>query len=91
VGKWASGGFLLGEFVNRDAIDMPGSLVDILHRVWSLQTAQSLLSNQQHLPDDSPYVGHSLEPSSGIGSSSPLDLGSVALPTNVIVFMKVST
>ncbi len=70
VYKWASGGFLLGEFVNRHASDMPGSWVDILHRVRSLQTAKPLLSDQQYLPDDSPCVGHFLEPSSGIGSQS---------------------
>ena len=53
-----------------DSIDILGSLVDILHQVGSLQTAKSLLSDQQHLPDDSPCVGHFLEPSSSIGSQS---------------------
>ncbi len=75
VYKWASGGFLLGEFVNRHASDLPGSLVDILHQVRSLQTAKSLLIDQQHLPDDSPCVGHFLEPSSGIGSQSQNRVG----------------
>jgi len=47
--------------VDWNSIDILGASIDILHQVRSLQTAKSLLSDQQHLPDDSPCVGHLLE------------------------------
>ena len=55
-----SGGFLLRGLVDQDSIDIFGALVDVFHQLRCLQTAESFLRHQQHLPDHRLGVFHFL-------------------------------
>ena len=62
VCKKKSGGNLPGSFLDSHSVDILRSVMNFFQQLRGVQTAEPLLGDQQHLPDDRRGVLHPLEP-----------------------------